>query len=146
MAEYIEKNNCSVDGIRQEGTIVDQDEQNYQVKVNVPSACASCTIKGACNMGSENDRIFTIEKDPEASIRNGEKVHLVMSKTSGLKAVLFGYGIPLILLIISLVIFKQFFAEDGLTGLLSLGTVAFYYLLLYMNRSKLKKKFRIKIN
>ena len=105
--------------------------------------CDSCRAKSLCGISESNNKEIEIN-NPGTSFKINEHVEVVINKALGLKAVFWAYVFPFILLISVLVIASLFLAE-WLAGLLALGTLAPYYLLLHFTRSFFKQKFKVSV-
>jgi hypothetical protein len=64
----------------------------------------------------------------------------------GLKALLYGYLVPFLLVLMTLTIVFAFTRNEILAGLLSLGTLFPYYTILYSLRHYFKKVFKFKLD
>jgi len=117
-----------------------------QVRVNfiAESACAACHAKGACSVAEIQEKTVEVSL-PGFPIKEGEKVQVVLAQSLGFLALFLGYVFPLILIIISLIVFTGLFESDGKAGLLAIVTVALYYFILYFFRKKISKQFKFSI-
>ncbi|OQX76038.1 MAG: hypothetical protein B6D61_09395 [Bacteroidetes bacterium 4484_249] len=136
---------CSVDTIKHSGIIKDIDSQQYYVSIIAQSACAACHAKSVCNVTELQEEIIEIPKEETDSYKIGDRVEILMEKSLGPKAVMLGYVIPFLLLLTTLIISLNIFDSEGAAGLLSLGILIPYYLVLYWVKDKLKKTFIFKI-
>jgi sigma-E factor negative regulatory protein RseC len=68
-----------------------------------------------------------------------------MEESLGQKAVLMGYGLPLVVLVGSIILFLSLLNHEGLAALLSILMLVPYYLILYLFRKRLQKEFRFRI-
>lgn len=127
------------------GIIESINEDKVSVRILAKSACSSCHAKGACTMADVEEKIVEIENDHSISLSTGEQVMVTMEESLGRKAVLLGYVLPLIVLLVSIVVFLSLMKHEGLAALLSLMMLVPYYLALYLFRKKLRKEFRFRI-
>lgn len=127
------------------GIIESITDETIQVKVLSQSACGTCQIKGSCGIAEMEDKIVEIEQDGRHNWKPGDKVMVRMQESLGRKSVLMGYVIPLVVIVVSVIIFLAFLNHEGLAALLSLLMLVPYYLLLYLFRNRLKKEFRFSI-
>ncbi|PKP22781.1 MAG: Fis family transcriptional regulator [Bacteroidetes bacterium HGW-Bacteroidetes-21] len=116
------------------------------IKVNIQasSACSACHAKSACGMGDHQDKIIDIN-DSEGHYEKGEQVMVKMEQSLGLKAVFFGYLLPFIVLLLTLIISLQLTEKEGLSGLIALFILAPYYFILCQFRGKMSKTFTFRI-
>ena len=130
--------------ILHEGKIVSIDEHSIEVEIVNKSACATCHAKGVCGASDEQVRIIVIPQTlatATAGYSVGDNVKLVLSATLGMKAVILAYGLPLLVLLASVLIFSALKMEQLYVGLLSLASVAVYYIIFSIFSDKLEKEF-----
>lgn len=127
--------------------IVKQVNNNVvEVVLENPPGCDGCNAKASCGLNPENqsddsgDSFFI--PIMEQAYQPGEKVELSIAPSLGLKAVLWGYIIPFILLLVVLVTGLSFFTEL-IAGIAALSVVALFYLVLFFNKDRMKKSFAI---
>jgi len=132
---------CDVGSIRHSGIIKKIDSDFFYVSIIAQSACASCHVKGACNISDMNEEIVEVSRAKEMTYQVGDKVNVVMQKSLGTRAVMLGYFFPFLLVLFTLIISLNLMGNQGLSGLLALGILIPYYLVLYMNKDRLKKTF-----
>lgn len=105
------------------------------------ASCSSCHAKGVCAV-SEIDSKYVEVKTTGSSWDVGESVLIILEKKLGFKALWFGYVLPLLVLLSGLIITYALTGKDGLAGLVALGVLIPYYLLLYLFRDFLTNKFQ----
>jgi len=105
--------------------------------------CDSCRAKMACGLSeSKTEEVEIINTD--SSFKIDENVNVVINKAMGLKAVIWAYVLPFILLISALVISSLFFSEWQ-AGLIALTILVPYYFILHSLNSVFRKKFKISV-
>ena len=119
-------------------------EDKIIVTIVSQSACSMCSAKGMCPASELQDKDIEIENYP-GTFHTGQKVLVTGTTSQSMKALFYGYLLPFILVIAVLITFMQITGEEGLSGLLSLGILVPYYLLLYLFRKNLKQSFNFKI-
>lgn len=127
------------------GVITKIEGNKAEVTVQVNSGCASCEIKGSCSISESVAKIIEVGIENPEMYQNGQLVLVEMKQSQGSWAVIFGYLFPFIVLVLSLVILISIGVGEGLSGLLSLGMLFPYYLVLYLMRNYFKKKFSYRI-
>ena len=132
--------------ISHEGIITKIEDSNIEVKILSRSACASCNIKGACNMSEMQEKIITIPAPKDKNLSIGQEVKISMGLGQANRAVIFAYVIPLIILVAMIFILSTLKIEEGLNALISIGTLIPYYLILFLFRNRLKRKFECEIH
>jgi sigma-E factor negative regulatory protein RseC len=132
--------------ISHEGIIIRIDNDNVQIKILSKSACASCNIKGACNMSEMKEKIIDIPRPKDKNLSIGQEVKISMGLGQANKAVIFAYVIPVILLVGMIFILNALKFDEGINALISIGSLVPYYLILFLFRNNLKRKFEYEIH
>jgi len=110
------------------------------VRIIQQSACSGCHAKSACTAADSQIKTIEIE-DYSGNFQINEEVNICGKYTTGLKAVLLAFIIPLALMVSSLIIGGFFTKNEIIIGAISLISLLFYYIAIYLIRNKLKKKF-----
>ena len=132
--------------ISHEGIITRIDNDNVQIKILSKSACASCNIKGACNMSEMKEKIIDIPRPKDKNLSIGQEVKISMRLGQANKAVIFAYVIPVIILVGMIFILNALKFDEGINALISIGSLVPYYLILFLFRNNLKRKFEYEIH
>ena len=132
--------------ISHEGIITKIDDNNVEVKILSKSACASCNIKGACNMSEMKEKLIVIPRPKDKDFSVGQNVNISMGLGQANKAVIFAYVIPTIILFSMILILNHFKIEEGINALISIGSLIPYYLILFLFKDKIKRKFEYEIH
>ena len=74
------------------------------------------------------------------NVRPGDNVMVSMKQSMGYFALLLGYLLPLLLVVFLLVLLLLFSVNELLSGLLSIGVLLPYYLILIFFRKEINKK------
>ena len=130
--------------ISHKGVIKRLSKEGIIVTIISESACASCHVKGVCTAADAKDKEIRIDHY-DGNVREGQQVLVVGKMAQGFKALFYGYLLPFLLLLTVLIISTNITSNEGLSGLLSLGVLVPYYLVLYLFRNKLKKTFGFEI-
>ena len=131
--------------ISHEGIITNINNDSIEIKILSKSACASCNIKSACNMSEMQEKIITIPAPKDKNLSIGQEVKISTGLGQANKAVIFAYVIPVVILISMIFIFNALKIEEGINALLSISSLLPYYLILFLFRKKLKRKFEYEI-
>jgi len=129
--------------IKHPGVITSIDSSKIKVNITTYSACSSCGAKGICSISDVKDKIVEVPKTGDFSI--GQEVQVILHQTQGFKALYLGYVQPFIVVLITLIITSSLTRNEVLSGLISLGTLAPYYLILYYYKEKIRNKFTFAI-
>jgi sigma-E factor negative regulatory protein RseC len=113
------------------------------VEIVTGSACSGCHAKSACSLGNSDVRIINVRSD--AKLSPGDKVTVVMEQSQGFRALAIGYVIPFIVLIAVFTVLTVAGAGELSSALLSFASLAVYYFIVWLLRSRIEKKFEFKI-
>lgn len=127
--------------ISHEGIITGIKGDDIEIKILSKGSCGSCQIKGACNMAEQAEKVLRVPIPEGKHYDIGQRVNIVMSERQGNKAVFYAYFLPVVVLLASLFILIGIGLNDGISALLSMAVLGLYYLVLYLFRGKIKKKF-----
>jgi sigma-E factor negative regulatory protein RseC len=127
------------------GIIEGIDGERVSVRILSQSACSSCHAKGACTVADFEEKIIETEIDQTVKWKPGDEVMVSMEESLGRKAVLLGYVLPLLVLLISIIVFLSLLKHEGLAALLSILMLVPYYMVLFFFRKRLQKEFRFRI-
>ena len=134
------------DTVSHEGIITSINEDEVQVKILSRSGCVSCNIKSACNMSEMQEKIITIPAPKDKNLSIGQEVKISMGLGQANRAVIFAYVIPVVILISMIFILNNLKIDEGINALISIGTLIPYYLILFLFRNKIKRKFEYEIH
>lgn len=118
--------------------------ERVRVRFVAHSACSGCHAKGVCNL-SEVENKFVEVPQRNLDLTVGEEVDILLERNLGLRAVLFGYVIPLILLLLALILVYEFTEREGAAAIAGIAILIPYYLLLYLLRNRLSRSFHFVI-
>ena len=119
---------------------------NHKLIVNIisQSACSTCHSKGACTVSDFEDKEIEINEF-SGDYRVGEEVTIIFKESKGFAALMWGYMIPFLLVLITLIAATETTENELLAGLLSLAVLIPYYTALYFLRHHLKKIFKFEL-
>ena len=131
--------------ISHEGIVTKITDDELEIKILAQSACAACHAKSACGMGEQAEKILTVPRPKGKDFAINQKVNVKMAIGQGNKAAVLAYLIPIILLLAVLFACLGLGLSEGLSALLGIVALVPYYIVLYMQRDKLKQKFEYSI-
>jgi len=112
-----------------------------EVEIIRQSACSCCHARELCGFSSDQKKIVLVPTNAFDFLEVGDEVELCMKASMGMKAVWVSYVFPLFLLLAVLFILQYCGVGELYSGLGAIGAVAFYYLIVYLYRDKLKNQF-----
>lgn len=130
--------------IEHQGVITSIDGQNIQVQIVSESACSACHAKGACTAADTAEKYVNVYQDV-SGVKVGDVVVISGEKRSGNLAVILGYVIPLILVVVVLMTVFNVTGNELKAGMWGLFSLIPYYAVLSMFNKKLKNRFSFQI-
>ncbi len=118
---------------------------HLQVRIIQTSACASCSVKGHCTSADTKEKLVDVTDAYAASYHPGDRVWVTGELSMGVMAVLFAFIFPFLILIISLFVFMAIWDDELRSALCSLSLLIPYYYILWLNKSRLGKKFSFSV-
>ena len=132
--------------IEHEGVIVEiKGNSKAVVSIVSKSACASCHAKGVCSAADQKEKKIEVTLFSDDNYSVGERVILSLESGIGLKAVLVLYVIPLIILLTLLLTLLNCKVSEPMSALISVGSVALYYVLVKIFNISLERNLYFKI-
>lgn len=132
--------------IEHEGVIVEiKGNSKAVVSIVSKSACASCHAKGVCSAADQKEKKIEVTLSSDDNYSVGERVILSLESGIGLKSVLVLYVIPLIILLTLLLTLLSCKVSEPMSALISVGSVALYYVLVKIFNISLERNLYFKI-
>ena len=111
------------------------------VRILSVSACSSCKSKGACSISEMKEKLVEVHLKDNQEVNIGDDVNVAIAQKQGDKAVVLAYAFPIIVFIGLLVLLSKLNASELLAGLVALGGVGIYFLILHLFKSKIEGQF-----
>ena len=130
------------DSIQHLGTVESIDGMHVCVRIVQTSACATCVAHKLCNSSESKEKIVDIYTKESVNYTVGQTVNVYGTTSMGMRAVLWAFGVPFVVLVV--VLYLSILMTGGnepMSALIVLGSLAAYYLILYMCRNRMAKKF-----
>ncbi len=131
--------------IEHKGRIESIDDNKINVSFLAMSGCASCLVKGVCSAADMQEKSVDVF-DFRNQYKIGEEVNVTLKQSLGFRALLLGYVLPFILILFILIILTAITKNEAISGIGALSVLVPYYIILYVLRSKIRKKFTFTIN
>ena len=97
-------------------------------------------------MSEMQEKTITIPAPKDKNLSIGQEVKISIGLGQAKRAVVFAYVIPVIILISMIFILNALKIDEGINALISIGTLIPYYLILYLFKDKIKRKFMYEIH
>ena len=96
-------------------------------------------------MGEQAEKTLTVPRPKDKDFTLNQKVNVKMAIGQGNKAAVLAYLIPIVLLLAVLFVCLGLGLNEGFSALISIVALVPYYIVLYLRRDQLKKKFEYSI-
>ena len=131
--------------LQHKGVVVGVEANVVTVSVMAESACAGCHAKGICGE-SGAERIIRVATSAASEYSVGDRVVVALLKQSmAMSSVVWGYMIPLVVLLVALFGGVALGLSDGVAAIKSIVAVAIYYAGLYLARKIFERKIEFTI-
>ncbi len=131
--------------IRHQGIVENINGSHLRVRIVQTSACASCSVKGHCTSADTKEKLIDVTDANAVSYAVGDRVWVVGELSMGVMAVLFAFILPFFILIISLFVFMAVWNDELSSALCSLALLVPYYYIMWLNKSRMSRKFSFSI-
>ena len=126
--------------ISHRGRIVSITPELTTVEIVSESACAACHAKGLCSLGDSTVKQIELPTRGWDSYAVGQEVNVVLRASMGHKAVWLAYVLPLIVMVAALLGTLSAGGTELVAGLVAIGAVALYYLVIWLLRGRLRNE------
>ncbi|MEE0422857.1 MAG: SoxR reducing system RseC family protein [Prevotella sp.] len=126
--------------INHNGIVDGVEEGCVRVRILQSSACSACKVAAHCNASETKEKIIEVQVADAVKYQLGDSVIVVADTVVGFRASLYGYLLPLILMVVSLVAVLKITQSEGYAAMSALGILIPYYIGLYLLRNKLRNK------
>lgn len=126
--------------IKHAGVVDGVEGECVRVRILQSSACSACKVAAHCNASETKEKIIDVMDADASHYQKGDQVMVVADTAVGFRANLYGYLLPLILMVVTLVGVLAATHSEGLAALSALGILIPYYVLLFLMRNKLRNR------
>lgn len=131
--------------LQHRGVVTSVDADAVTVSVIAESACAGCHAKGICGE-SGAERVIRVMTPDASEYRTGDRVVVALKRQSmAMSSVVWGYMLPLVVLLVVLFGSVALGFSDGISAVVSIVAVAIYYAGLYLARRVFERKIEFTI-
>ena len=131
--------------IRHEGVVNSIDGQKVTVRILQASACSGCQASRICHAADQKEKLVEVDMAGADNLRVGQTVTVVAGERMGMTAVLLAFGLPLLLLMASLICAIKVTGSEKVAAIASISVLVPYYLVLFLCRNRIKKDFGFRI-
>ena len=127
--------------ISHRGKITEITPEFTTVDIISESACSSCHARSLCSLSESKTKSISVPTRGWDNFEVGDEVDVVLKATMGFKAVWLAYVVPLFVLLAALLALLQLGCSELLSGLVAIGLVGVYYLIIFLFRKKLQNEY-----
>lgn len=131
--------------IRHDGIVDSVDGQTVVVRITQSSACGGCQVRTVCHAAESKDKLVEVRCNDAGSFTAGQPVTVAGAESLGIKAVVWAFGLPLILLLAALTVGLSVTGSEMIAAFAALGILIPYYVILFLLRDRFKKDFQFRI-
>lgn len=115
-----------------------------KVRILQTSACAGCKVASHCNASESKEKIIDVYQTDgiAARVKVGDSVMVSASRDVANRALLLGFGVPFLVLVVVLIVVLRLSGNEGLSALVALLSLAPYYGVLWLCRDKIQRRLR----
>ena len=111
-----------------------------KVRILQASACGACKVAGHCHAAESKEKIVEVFCRDTAQYSTGQEVVVSTSGDVAARALLLGFGVPFLVLIVVLVLVLQVTGDEGLAALCALAALIPYYGVIYLMRERIRRQ------
>ena len=126
--------------IRHSGVVESIEEGCVHVRIVQTSSCAACKVAGYCNAAESKEKMIDVYCDAVADYKIGQQVTVSTSGQVAVKALLWAFGVPFVLLRAMLILVLLLTGNEGWAALGALAALVPYYALLWLWRDKMRQQ------
>ena len=131
--------------ISHSGIIDSIEGDSVKVRIVQTTACAACKVASHCNASESKVKIVDVFGCDTAKYKKGQEVVVWASRNVVSKALLLGFGMPLLLLIAVLVVVLYLTDNEGVAALVALASLIPHYLILWLCKDRIRQQVSFKI-
>jgi len=131
--------------ITHEGIIEQITDEDLSVRLTRLPACGECHAKSLCSIpGADTSQMVIPGRHSDLS--RGDRVYVSIAQSQGFKAMLVGYFVPFVVVAITLTALSILHVREWVAGLISLGTLIPYFILIKVFRKRIESTLTFKVS
>ena len=131
--------------IKHAAVITQINKESVIATIKTSTACSSCSLRSSCGMNECKEKNIEIQTANAKKYSTGDNITIIMTENNGFIALLFGYTIPLILVLITLFGSIALKINEITSGIYSIIILIPYYFGLSLCRKYFAKKINFTI-
>ena len=131
--------------IKHSGVIENILGDSVQVRIVQTSACAACKVAGYCNASESKEKLVDVYHADTRHLKVGDVVTVTASTQVAAQALLLGFGLPFVVLVVVLIAVLLITDNEGAAALSGLAALVPYYAVLFLFRNRIRDKLSFSI-
>lgn len=131
--------------IKHSGIVDSVEKDCVCVRIVQSSACSACKVAAHCNASETKEKLVFVYVDNAFDYHVGDTVVVATDTSIGLWASFYGYLLPLILMVATLIVVMLVTKSEGMAALSAIGILIPYYIGLYLLRNRMSQKLRFEL-
>ena len=116
-------------------------DECVRVRILQTTACSACHVAGRCHAADSKEKIIDVyDMSNSVRLKPGDAVTVYTSRKMVSRALLMGFGIPFLLLVVVLICTLWFTKDEGVSAVVAIFALVPYYMVLYFCRDNIKQK------
>jgi len=127
--------------IRHSGVVESVEDGCVSVRILQASACAACKVAAHCNAAEAKEKVVEVRTSgrmPQYSV--GDAVTVCTTRRVATRAVIIGFVLPFLLMVLTLLAVMLLVHDEALAGLLSLAVLLPYYIIVWLLRNRIGRE------
>lgn len=141
---YRYRNNMS-NKIKHSGIVKSISHHCITVQIVQTAACTACQAAAHCHAAESKEKLIKVYGIDTGKYRIGESVIVCITRSVARLAVWLGFGLPFLILVVSLFAAAGITHHEGLSAMVGLLMLVPYYALLYLLRDRLKARLYVSL-
>lgn len=129
--------------IEHSGIVQSVNERSVDVRIVSHPACIGCAASNICDVSEAKEKIINTTTSIDVAV--GEEVSVVMSQSQGFRALFLGYLLPFLIIMFILITLTALGVKELLAGIIAIGSLLPYYLVIYRQRARIDNSFSFSI-
>lgn len=123
------------------------EEGLVRVRILQASACAACKVASKCHTAEAKEKIIDVAVDGREAFHweKGQTVTVCTSDAIAGRALLLGFGLPLLLMLAVLVATLTAGCSEGMAALMMMASLLPYYIGLWLFRNRIARNISFQI-
>lgn len=125
--------------VRHDGIIEAIERGHVRVRIMQAAACAGCKVASRCSTAEAREKLIDVAVAPGSEVHwhVGQQVVVSTAGSMAGKALLLGFGLPLVLMLAVLAVATAAGCSEGTAALAMLGSLIPYYIIIGLLRNRI---------